>query len=134
MEIAFPIPEEKEYELSNLRKGSQYQLYMRAVSRRGSSDPSDVLTVRTECKSSSDYVFYVSLVECISAGAGAPVKRQQSDSSKTGEGMESGMEEMDEERDEEERVWFFIHPFDQRGGQRMGNQKKREERGERGIT
>lgn len=61
MEIAFPVPEEKEYELSNLNKGSQYQLYMRAVSRKGTSDPSDVLTVRTECKLSSDYVFNVRL-------------------------------------------------------------------------
>ena len=62
MEIAFPVPEEKEYELSNLNKGNQYQLYMRAVSRRGTSDPSDVLTVRTECKSFSDYVYYVNVV------------------------------------------------------------------------
>lgn len=55
-EIVFPVPEQKEYELSNLRKGSQYQLYMRAASKRGTSDPSDVLTVRTECKSFSDCV------------------------------------------------------------------------------
>lgn len=61
MEIAFPVPEEKEYELSNLNKGSLYQLYLRAVSRKGTSDPSDVLTVRTECKLSSDPVYYVSL-------------------------------------------------------------------------
>ena len=62
MEIAFPVPEEKEYELSNLNKGSQYQLYMRAVSKRGTSDPSDVLTVRTECKSLRDYVGWRSVL------------------------------------------------------------------------
>ncbi len=48
MEIAFPTPEMSQYELSNLQRGTVYQLYMRAISKRGSSDPSDVLTIRTE--------------------------------------------------------------------------------------
>ncbi len=48
MEIAFPTPEMSQYELSNLQRGTVYQLYMRAMSKRGSSDPSDVLTIRTE--------------------------------------------------------------------------------------
>jgi hypothetical protein len=48
MEIAFPTPETSQYELSNLQRGTVYQLYMRAMSKRGSSDPSDVLTIRTE--------------------------------------------------------------------------------------
>jgi hypothetical protein len=48
MEIAFPVPEDEQYELLNLNKGLQYQLYMRAVSNKGTSDPSEVLSVKTD--------------------------------------------------------------------------------------
>lgn len=53
MEIAFPIPEDKKYELLNLQPQSWYQLYMRAVSTGGgTSDPSEVLTITTQAKHS----------------------------------------------------------------------------------
>lgn len=48
LEVAFPVPEESAYELINLEKGSWYQLYMRSMSKRGPSDPSEVLTIKTE--------------------------------------------------------------------------------------
>ncbi|KAI1289806.1 Down syndrome cell adhesion molecule -like protein [Halotydeus destructor] len=48
LEIAFPVPEDNTYELINLEKGTWYQLYIRSVSKRGPSDPSEVLTIRTE--------------------------------------------------------------------------------------
>ena len=52
MEIAFPVPEDKKYELLNLQPQSWYQLYMRAVSTSGTSDPSEVLTITTQAKHS----------------------------------------------------------------------------------
>ena len=47
-EITLPKSAEKEYTLSGLREGTRYQLYMRVTSDAGDSDPSDILTVRTE--------------------------------------------------------------------------------------
>lgn len=47
-EITLPKSAEKEYTLSGLREGTRYQLYMRVTSEAGDSDPSDILTVRTE--------------------------------------------------------------------------------------
>lgn len=52
MEITFPVPEDKKYELLNLQPHSWYQLYMRAVSSNGGlSDPSEVLTITTQLQS-----------------------------------------------------------------------------------
>ncbi|XP_035226533.1 Down syndrome cell adhesion molecule homolog [Stegodyphus dumicola] len=53
-EITIPRSAEKEYTLSGLREGTRYQLYMRVTSESGDSDPSDILTVRTEGGALSD--------------------------------------------------------------------------------
>lgn len=52
MEVSFPISENSEYVLNNLEKGTVYQVYLKAVSKRGTSDASNILTIRTEgeCK------------------------------------------------------------------------------------
>lgn len=50
---ASPSEGRNEYELINLESGKWYQIYLRAVSRKGASDPSDILTVRTESSSTN---------------------------------------------------------------------------------
>lgn len=50
--------ERNEYELINLDPGKWYQIYMRAVSKKGSSDPSDILTIRTESADSNQLSLY----------------------------------------------------------------------------
>ncbi|RWS07157.1 cell adhesion molecule-like protein 7 [Dinothrombium tinctorium] len=48
LEIAFPVPEKQnQYELRNLEPGTYYQLYMKCMSKRGPSEPSDVITIKT---------------------------------------------------------------------------------------
>lgn len=50
-EIAFPSSQTSQYEVSSLKSGTLYHFYIKAVTKRGSSDPSDVLSIRTDGES-----------------------------------------------------------------------------------
>lgn len=53
-EITVPRSAESQYTLSGLREGTRYQMYLKATSDSGESDPSDILTVKTEGGALSD--------------------------------------------------------------------------------
>ncbi|XP_042909623.1 cell adhesion molecule Dscam1 isoform X2 [Parasteatoda tepidariorum] len=53
-EITVPKSAEKTYTLGGLREGTRYQIYMKSTSETGDSDPSDMLTLKTEGGALSD--------------------------------------------------------------------------------
>jgi len=46
--MAFPKSDNNQYELTNLQPSTWYKLYMKSVGKRGSSEPSSILVVKTE--------------------------------------------------------------------------------------
>lgn len=53
-ELAIPSSSQNQYTLNNLREGTRYQVYLRASSEVGQSDPSEILTIKTEGGALSD--------------------------------------------------------------------------------
>lgn len=57
-ELAVPRDSHNQYSLTNLREGTRYLLYLRAYSEAGQSDPSEIISVKTEGGALSDSSSY----------------------------------------------------------------------------